>query len=470
MEKLKEVSKNEKIRPERLKSPLAVELGGKLTSIGYFNPKAKVTYAKKSGLGRRAVAKADLAPGEVIAVETPVMAFARCDHKHFVSKVCHHCLSTFVHRMPDKQQQQRRHHHHHAQVVYPSPYVKGVQFCSWDCLNAACENYHRHEAVVLSDYIRQLQSNPPETASEIAGTSGLMFLAFRAVASLERRSIAKVNHVLKERQPDFGVADETVMNWDDTTTSSQVKEENTLRFLCSLLDHENETAEEERLVLAVRSAVLTRILQVSDFFFAEEKLESVLGIAELLYRLQLSIAHNVHSIYRVGGDISGDIPLSNVGSGLYRRSVFLNHSCGVNTTRYFIGGRIVLVARRKISEGEEISNNYGYSHLQHSKDDRRQVLKEDFKFWCQCEACVNDYPDHAELPTETTKKLSKQLERQLDFYQKSFKDGDLIRARKCCEHYLERLHAERVNYPHKNYEIGAIALNSCWWALIADIQ
>ena len=41
-------------------------------------------------------------------------------------------------------------------------------------------------------------------------------------------------------------------------------------------------------------------------------------------------------------------------------------------------------------------------------------------------------------------------------------------AKRHCQNYLQKLHTAGVKFPHKTYDIGAIALNSCWWALIAD--
>jgi hypothetical protein len=58
-------------------------------------------------------------------------------------------------------------------------------------------------------------------------------------------------------------------------------------------------------------------------------------IAGLLYRLQLGVMFNVYSIYHVSGNFSADIPLSVVGSGVYKDLVLLNHSCAPNTSRYF---------------------------------------------------------------------------------------------------------------------------------------
>ena len=42
---------------------------------------------------------------------------------------------------------------------------------------------------------------------------------------------------------------------------------------------------------------------------------------------------NIHTVYQVGGEVSGDIPLRSVGTAVYSRTVLLNHSCSGNMAR-----------------------------------------------------------------------------------------------------------------------------------------
>jgi hypothetical protein len=73
---------------------------------------------------------------------------------------------------------------------------------------------------------------------------------------------------------------------------------------------------------------------------------------------------NIHTVYQVGGEISGDIPLRPVGTAVYSRTVMFNHSCAVNTARFYVGGSMIVVAKRFIGKGEEVANNYGFHHCQ----------------------------------------------------------------------------------------------------------
>ena len=151
--------------------------------------------------------------------------------------------------------------------------------------------------------------------------------------------------------------------------------------------------------------------------------------------------------------------------------VLLNHSCATNTTRFYHGKRTILVAKRLIRSGEEISNNYGCHHLQLPKGKRLARLKDDYKFTCGCDACCQDYPTLKGVNGDfgkQNKSLKKQLEKILMAYQASFQAGALKKALEFSEEYLRHLSSAKIRYPHKNYEIGAIAMNSCWWAIIAQ--
>ena len=45
--------------------------------------------------------------------------------------------------------------------------------------------------------------------------------------------------------------------------------------------------------------------------------------------------------------------------------------------------------------------------------------------------------------------------------------GCLEEALERCKDYVNKLESNEVKYPHRNYEIGTVAMNSCWWGIIA---
>ena len=101
-------------------------------------------------------------------------------------------------------------------------------------------------------------------------------------------------------------------------------------------------------------------------------------------------------------------------------------------------------------------------------EQRKTSLLESYKFKCTCDACQNDYPQLSDLNTKLPSKLSKQLDSLLSQYQRHFKAGELNEAKVACSKFLAKLEQADIKYPNRNYEIGAIALNSCWWAIIAS--
>jgi SET domain-containing protein len=53
-----------------------------------------------------------------------------------------------------------------------------------------------------------------------------------------------------------------------------------------------------------------------------------------------------------------------VGSAVFPTLLLLNHSCEPNTLRINTNGnQVLMVAKRRIAKGEEITDNYGIHHL-----------------------------------------------------------------------------------------------------------
>ena len=57
---------------------------------------------------------------------------------------------------------------------------------------------------------------------------------------------------------------------------------------------------------------------------------------------------------------------------------------------------------------------------------------------------------------------------QLDYaslfrYKELFEEGKTDKALKCCQDYLGKLEELRLPFPHRNYELAAVALCSCLW-------
>ena len=78
-----------------------------------------------------------------------------------------------------------------------------------------------------------------------------------------------------------------------------------------------------------------------------------------------------------------------------------NHSCSPNTARFSDGPLCVVRASRTINPGEEITDNYGEFYQVSSPDARKDRLRRQYYFECDCKACREDWPELGELRAAT---------------------------------------------------------------------
>lgn len=73
--------------------------------------------------------------------------------------------------------------------------------------------------------------------------------------------------------------------------------------------------------------------------------------------------------------------------------------------------QVILVAKRRILRGEEVSDCYGTHHLSMEKQERQSKLVRGYAFECQCEACDMDYPtiSSGRLPNQVSPAVAKGL-------------------------------------------------------------
>ncbi len=138
-------------------------------------------------------------------------------------------------------------------------------------------------------------------------------------------------------------------------------------FLDQLVGHETAMDGERKLKTAIRSVLLLKCLRQSGYFAqtdSKDPTKTEWSVLRRLHDYQLSMTFNIHTVYALSGLVRGDIPLRPVATGVYGRMVLFNHSCAHNTAKFFAGGVMVVVAKRFIAKGEEVSNNYGIHHTQ----------------------------------------------------------------------------------------------------------
>merc|ERR1711957_1161118 len=104
------------------------------------------------------------------------------------------------------------------------------------------------------------------------------------------------------------------------------------------------------------------------------------------------------------------------GYGLYSRLAAVNHSCKPNAEVVFPGtGRLLLVARRSLREGEEVFISY----IDHEEEDRaeRQKGLDSYGFQCDCPRC---------RPAKKRRKVSKPAEANVGLKRTAKKRGGAV--------------------------------------------
>ena len=154
-----------------------------------------------------------------------------------------------------------------------------------------------------------------------------------------------------------------------------------------------------------------------------------------------------------------------IGAGIYATLSLFNHSCNPNVIRNFIGETVVVRLLSSISnDGEELTDNYGCLSATATKPERNEKLHQQYHFHCQCQPCVEQWPQYDQLPDDTGDKttsttLFNQAFQRLIKGERPKKDDLII-----FEEFLARcddLMQERKGYRSKIYNNAQEAYKQC---------
>ncbi|KAM3934081.1 SET and MYND domain-containing protein 4 [Leptodactylus fuscus] len=179
------------------------------------------------------------------------------------------------------------------------------------------------------------------------------------------------------------------------------------KSLCSLLTHSEHHKGEHKFLCALTSAALCRKLNMGLLRSmgtappTEKSLDGEVhemhGLGLAIFRHMLQLHCNAQAVTVLNEDYE-DSSTSLVESSKSSRlatAVFpvlslLNHSCDPNTSVSFQGRRVMVRANRPIRKGEEILHCYGPHRLRMNIRKRQMLLKDQYFFDCQCEACTQE--------------------------------------------------------------------------------
>ena len=175
-------------------------------------------------------------------------------------------------------------------------------------------------------------------------------------------------------------------------------------------------------VLLLRALRLTTWYQDSGLTPGSGPLsKEELVIGRLLHKFRLMNDMNAHPVW--GVELNPKDPTQvrteKVGQGLYTAiASYFNSDCNPNTLRLNVGRTMFLVASKNIRKGEEITDNYCIHFSDMEGAERRDwimvssrshchhnmytsiVFQENFKFYCKCEACEDDWPTYSRISSD----------------------------------------------------------------------
>ena len=142
--------------------------------------------------------------------------------------------------------------------------------------------------------------------------------------------------------------------------------------------------------------------------------------------------------------------------------------CCCCKNNYFSLLQVLMVAKRKIKAGDEVSDNYGIHFLSLTVEERQEALLKGFAFCCWCEACQKDYPRLKSLRTQLPEDIEDRFDKMRDDIKEMFRRGNHEKCLNISKDMIKLLESGKVAGPHRNYELAALSLISCLWKVYGN--
>jgi len=394
-------------------------------------------------VGRHGVATRDIEVGEVVMVDTATSVHTLCGSR------LSNCTNCTVRLAITKGK--------------PSPHTVTARFCSTACLKAGMDSYHPVEARIN---IEKLFWNRKEDQFE--ETSGNIFLTLRSITQKPLEFFMNWKD-FTQPEPTFGA---------EFTSPEDVCHYSDYRNIANLEGHRDRQSNDEALGVTINAVILLVLLREGGYFGKKEtsyggcmsSQETVL--ASILIHLQEGLRYNLHTVNEVvSTNMTGlSMPQTKeTGTALFPTLLLLNHSCDTNTLRLNVNGnQVMMVAKRSIKAGEEVTDNYGIHHLSYSLDERQEKLLKGFCFCCWCNACQKDFPRMKSLRTQLPEDVEDKYDRMREDIKELFRKGLLSDCLKTSLNMVKLLEAAVIPMPHRNYEMAGLGLLSCLWRLYGN--
>uniref|UniRef100_A0AAG5D6P3 MYND-type domain-containing protein n=1 Tax=Anopheles atroparvus TaxID=41427 RepID=A0AAG5D6P3_ANOAO len=297
------------------------------------------------GEGRFARTKSDLKPNSILLLERPHVAALLEDYS---LDHCTHCFKR-------------------VSVPIACPLCSDVIFCSDECETKANGSYHRYECGFL----------PILWGS---GASITCHMALRMITQRSGEYFAKIKPELA------GLTNEQIdqLPVDD------------YRKVYNLVTHESERTPEDLFQRTLMATLLNTCLTLGGYSGLGAETQNYIG-GLLLHNLQL-LQYNAHEVSEMIREKENDVGKSIfIGGGLYPTLALFNHSCDPGVTRYYRGNQVCVRTVKNIPADSMVAENYGPLFTQLRRDERHQKLLNQYRFTCQCVACLENWPLFTEM-------------------------------------------------------------------------
>ncbi|XP_014222208.2 SET and MYND domain-containing protein 4-like [Trichogramma pretiosum] len=325
----------------------------------------EIRYNKR--YGRHVVASRDIEIGEVLALEPPyaLQLGTACLYTH-----CSHCLAR-------------------AWASWPCPGCAFAVYCSAGCRDEAWHAYHDVECAVRG-YLLKLNVN------DIAPFSlKVAILAIRQAGGF--RQLREQLRRIEESE------DPLKKSFTDGLYRSDL-----YRTFYHLESHEDKILLKELITILLNTALILYYVSTKTSFIEDLTNESSRDLCSSDDALLMGklIAHHFMVIQMNDQELF-EITLRgqnhSLGAAVFPFCSLFNHSCFPNATRIPIVGddkkmHQLMIAQHPIKKGSQIFDDYGFDFIAGTVAHRKNLCKKYF-FTCECEPCLDYWPEFKYLPT-----------------------------------------------------------------------
>ena len=315
--------------------------------------------------GREIFANSDVAAGDLLGVERPLVSFLE---KDYMKSNCWHCLVTL-------------------KAPIACPLCSAVKFCSKSCLDEALHTYHPSECL-LTDLL-------------VANRISSWVLAYRAVSSR-----ALKHHLNCRDSGSNGVfasddlANLLRMNFPRTIhTEEEVKKRTVIAvFYLILLQMTGYFDSKDLKVNPSLSSIQQMKGKENDTSLSEEELYIGLLLDRTIEATPFCTTEVCHFEMSDVGDWTTGKVTPVIGKTINPTLALVSHSCYPTAARVCHQNKTLLVAQKKIKAGERITINYSAPFYAAARAERMQYLQNGYSLRCECDSCLQDWPLFDLLP------------------------------------------------------------------------